>query len=62
MLKPIKDTFISVTEAAVVLGCSERTVYRMFRSGVLHPRKIANSTMILKQDLKDLINTGRGKQ
>jgi excisionase family DNA binding protein len=47
---------LTVKEAAEVLRCTERTVYRYIEAGLLSARRTPGKTLILATSLRDFID------
>lgn len=51
----LKD-FLSIKEAAVLIGVSERTLYRLMKNGSLKAHKLGGRTIIRRADVDQLFN------
>lgn len=47
--------FLSIKETSVLLGLSERTLYRMMANGTLPTRKIGRRTILKRSDIDQLL-------
>ena len=52
---PIDTQFITIAEAAELLGVSQRTLYRWMRRGYLRCFRVGNITRIQRKDLQAFI-------
>jgi excisionase family DNA binding protein len=50
--------FLSIKEAAILLGISERTIFRLMKSGELETNKIGRRTIITRSAIDELLNPG----
>jgi excisionase family DNA binding protein len=48
--------FLSIKEATALLGVSERTIYRLMKSGDLETKKIGRRTIITRSAIDKLLN------
>ena len=48
--------FLSIKEAATLVGISERTIYRLMKSGELETKKIGRRTIIARSAIDKLLN------
>jgi excisionase family DNA binding protein len=49
-----RKTYLSIKESAAFIGISERTLYRLLKSGQLPSKKLGARTFILRQDIDKL--------
>jgi len=47
--------FLSIAETIAALGVSRPTFYRLARAGRLHPRKLGRKTIVMREDIENLI-------
>lgn len=47
--------FLSIKETSVLLGLSERTLYRMMANGTLPARKLGRRTILKRSDINQLL-------
>jgi excisionase family DNA binding protein len=50
----LKDTYVTVSEAAEKLGVTRQTIYRWVKRGLMDSEKIGRETLIKKKDLHKL--------
>ena len=53
----IQKEAYTVTEFCETTGLSRATAYRIFKAGVITPRKAGNRTLILGEDLRAYLNS-----
>ncbi len=54
-LNPIKEReFLNIEQAALLLGASKMTIYRLLKKGTLRYHKIGRRTIIIRQDIDKL--------
>ena len=53
--KPTDTQFLTIAEAAELLGVSQRTIYRWMRGGYLRYFRVGNITRIQRKDLQAFI-------
>lgn len=51
-----KKEFLSIKEAVVLIGVSERTFYRLMKDGVIKYSKIGRRTIIQRSAIENLFN------
>lgn len=51
-IETVTKIAVSVAEAATLSGLSRSTLYELFRSGKLKPRKNGSRTLVLVEDLE----------
>ena len=50
-----KHSFFTVRQTAVMLGVSERTLFRMIERGQIKAKKLGGRTLIKSQDIEELV-------
>jgi|LakMenEpi03Aug12_release.lakeMendotaPanAssembly.Ray.scaffolds.fasta_scaffold6072280_1 excisionase family DNA binding protein len=55
---PLNEDLCTVTEAAYLLGRTEKSVYKLVKLNKLSTIKIGGSTRIKRADLQKLVNGG----
>ena len=58
MLEPLPRVALTVPQAALALGVSERTMWKILRTGKLRYARVGRRVLISVQALREFVNAG----
>jgi excisionase family DNA binding protein len=52
---PLRPLLLSVHEAGILLGCDDRTTWRLIRQGVVPARRLGTRVFVPREQLEELV-------